>query len=65
MTAAGCADRSRPFLAQVGVLTRNGGNQFTGVHVWNLGSAEGGAGFMITERARLVNCYIDSTTAVV
>lgn len=45
---------------RVGVADSNGGNEFNGVHTWNLSGEWGGIGMLLVAgRARIVNCYMD------
>lgn len=50
----------------IGIWSRNGANQFQGVHTWNLMTTKGGIGIiLVSGKGRVVNCYLDFNPLVI
>jgi hypothetical protein len=54
------------YSAKIGIRTRNGGNQITGAHTWNLATDKGGMGILIENGSgKVVDSYLDFTPLVI
>lgn len=52
--------------AGLGVLSGNGANRLSAIHVWNLSAVRGGRGIeLISGKGRIIGCYFDFTPLVV
>eukprot|EP00948_MAST-09A_sp_MAST-9A-sp1_P002833 g2833.t1 len=52
--------------ARIGIHSSNGANQFSGIHVWNLVTTDGGIGIFIEKGSgKVVDSYLDFTPLVI